>query len=60
MASKAQLCKYRMIININKKSCQLPKLQYLQINDDDLIVKHSLQMSIIELYNNGQNSFIHI
>lgn len=56
-----------MIIDINKKQSflsikkdpQLLKLQYLQINDDNSILKHSLQMSI-ELYNKGQNSFTHI
>ena len=54
MASRAELGKYSMIIDINKKI--LSYLSYLQDKDDNLIVKQSLQISI-ELYNSGQNSF---
>ena len=54
MASRAELGKYPMIIDINKKI--LNYLSYLQGKDDNSIVKQSLQISI-ELYNSGQNSF---
>ena len=54
MASRAELGKYPIIIDINKKI--LNYLSYLQGKDDNSIVKQSLQISI-ELYNNGQNSF---
>ena len=54
MASRAELGKYPMIIDVNKKI--LSYLSYLQDKDDNSIVKQSLQISI-ELYNSGQNSF---
>ena len=54
MASRAELGKYPIIIDINKKI--LNYLIYLQDKDDNSIVKQSLQISI-ELYNSGQNSF---
>ena len=54
MASRAELGKYPIIIDINKKI--LNYLSYLQDKDDNSIVKQSLQISI-ELYNSGQNSF---
>ena len=54
MASRAELGKYPMIIDINKKI--LNYLSYLQDKDDNSIVKQSLQISI-ELYNSSQNSF---
>ena len=54
MASRAELGKYPMIIDIDKKI--LNYLSYLQDKDDNSIVKQSLQISI-ELYNSGQNSF---
>ena len=54
MASRAELGKYPMIIDINKKI--LNYLSYLQDKDDNSIVKQSLQISI-ELYNSDQNSF---
>ena len=44
MASRAELGKYPMIIDINKKI--LNYLNYLQDKDDNSIVKHSLQISI--------------
>ena len=49
-----ELCKYPMIIDINKKI--LNYLSYLQDKDDNSTVKQSLQISI-EFYNSGQNSF---
>ena len=54
MSSRAELGKYPMIIDINKKI--LNYLSYLQDKDDNSIVKQSLQISI-ELYSSGQNSF---
>ena len=54
MASRAELGKYLIIIDINKKI--LNYLSYLQDKDDNSIVKQSLQI-LIELYNSGQNSF---
>ena len=54
MASRAELGKYPMIIDINKTI--LNYLSYLQDKDNNSIVKQSLQISI-ELYNSGQNSF---
>ena len=54
MASRAELGKYPIIIDINKKI--LNYLSYLQDKDDNSIVKQSLQI-LIELYNSGQNSF---
>ena len=44
MAIRAELGKYPMIIDINKKI--LNYLNYLQDKDDNSIVKHSLQISI--------------
>ena len=54
MASRPELGKYPIIIDINKKI--LNYLSYLQDKDDNSTVKQSLQISI-ELYNSGQNSF---
>ena len=54
MASIAEVGKYSMIIDINKKI--LNYLSNLQDKDDNSIVKQSLQISI-ELYSSGQNSF---
>ena len=54
MASRAELGKYPMIIDINKKIINY--LSYLQDNDDNSIVKRSLPISI-ELYNSCQNRF---
>ena len=54
MASIAEVGKYSMIIDINKKI--LNYLSNLQDKDDNSIVKQSLQISI-ELYNSSQNSF---
>ena len=54
MASKAELGKYAMIIDISKKI--LNYLSYLQDKDDNSMVKQSLQISS-ELYNSVQNSF---
>ena len=54
MASRAELGKYPIIIDINKKI--LNYLRYIQDKDDNSIVKQSLQISV-ELYNSGQNSF---
>ena len=54
MASRAELGKYPIIFDINKKI--LNYLSYLQDKDDNSIVKQSLQIPI-ELYNSGQNSF---
>ena len=53
MVRRAQLGKYAMIIDINKKIHDY--LSYLQDKDDNSTVKHCLQMSI-ELCSNGQNS----
>ena len=50
----AELDRYPMIIDINKKI--LNYLSYLQDEDDNSIVKQSLQISIAP-YNSGQNSF---
>ena len=54
MASRAELGKYPMIIEINEKI--LNYFSYLQDKDDNSIVKQSLQISI-ELCNSGRNSF---
>ena len=54
MASRAELGKYPMINDINKKI--LDYLSYLQDKEDNPIVKQSLQISF-ELYNSGHNSF---
>ena len=56
MASRAELGKYPMIIDVNKKILTLNCLSYLQDKDENSIVKQSLQISI-ELYNSGQKSF---
>ena len=53
MTSRAELGKYPMIIDINKKI--LNYLSYLHDKDDNSIVKQSLQISV-ELYKSGQNS----
>ena len=57
MASRAELCKYPMIIDINKKI--LNYLSYLQDKDDNSIVKQSLRISI-DLYDSGQIGFTQI
>ena len=54
MASRAELRRYPMIIDINKKI--LNYLSYLQDKDDNSIVKQSLQISI-ELFKTEQNNF---
>ena len=54
MASIAELGKYLMTIDINKKTHNY--LSYLQDKDGNSIVKQSLQISI-KLYNSGQNKF---
>ena len=53
MTSRAELGKYPMIIDINKKI--LNYLSYLHDKDDNSIVKQSLQISV-EPYKSGQNS----
>ena len=55
MASRAELGKYPMIIEVNKKI--LNYLSYQQDKDDNSIIKQSLQIYIYILYNSGQNSF---
>jgi len=52
MASGAELSKYPMIIDLNKKNLNY----YLHDKNDNSKVKQSLQISI-ELYNCSQNSF---
>ena len=47
MARRAELGKYPMIIDINKKI--LNYLSYLQDKDDNSIVEQSLQISIEQL-----------
>ena len=54
MTSRAELGKYPMIIDINKKILNYP-ISYLHDKDDNSIVKQSLQISV-ELYKSGQNS----
>ena len=54
LASRAELGKYPMIMDINRKI--LNYLSYLQARDDNSMVNQSLQISI-ELYNSGQISF---
>ena len=54
MASRAELGRYPVIIDINKKI--LSYSSYLQHKDDNSIVKQSLQI-LIELFNTEQNNF---